>query len=221
MRVEGLEAWFGMLIRVSIVEDDRSTREMLKIALDSSGDFRCVGAYANARTALTGIRRVTPDLVLMDIRLKGMSGIECTQRLKTTLPSLRVIMITGVNDIEVTKSALNAGANGYLTKPFRLEELFKGMQYALAGGKPIAHELLDLWAGHHPSAQIPSPFDYLLTPREKQMMPYLAKGLLYKEIAALLEISPFTVRQHVHNIYARLEVQNRAEAVDKFFPRGQ
>lgn len=203
---------------VALVEDDTGVRESLAVLINGAPGFRCVGAYANAETALRHIPENWPDIVLMDINLPQMSGIDCVARLKAQRPDLHVLMLTVHVDSELIFKSLKAGASGYLIKQSSPAELLEAMADVLMGGAPmtntIARKVVQFFQQKAPDDETAS-----LTKREHEILTHLAKGYQYKEIADLLAINVLTVRTHIHHIYEKLHVRSRTEAVVKFLRR--
>jgi DNA-binding NarL/FixJ family response regulator len=205
------------MIRVAIVEDDEKNRDNLIMLLEQSQDFRCVGAYPNAEIALEDIPNKSPEIVLMDINLPGIDGIECTFKLKELLPDIIVVMLTVYEDTGKIFKALQAGAVGYLLKLTKPDEILNALKEVSDGGSPMSAII---------ARKVVQSFQYekkkidngknSLTPREEQVLKLLAKGYLYKEIASELSISPDTVHNHIRKIYEKLQVHSRTEAVVKF-----
>ena len=208
-----------MSIAISIVEDQRALRESLVEWLGNAPGIRCVGAYASAEEALRNLPAQNPDVVLMDINLPGMSGIQCVARLKERLPKTQVVMLTTYDQGDLIFDSLRAGANGYLLKNMPRAELVAAVEQVHAGGSPMSLQIARKVIDHfHRSPQASSELGQL-TPRERDILRLLAKGYLYKEIAEDLGISMSTVRTHVSAVYEKLHVQSRTEAVVKFLER--
>ena len=201
-------------VRVGIVEDDDRIRESFVSLIERANGFRCVAAHANAEEALASIPGVKPDVVLMDINLPRKSGIDCVQELKAMLPETQILMLTVYEDAEKVFQSLQAGASGYLLKRTPPEELLEAIQEVMEGGSPmsslIARKVVASFQRPKTALRVS------LTPREDDILQNLARGFLYKEIAEQLGISITTVRTHLRNIYEKLQVQNRTEAVVKF-----
>lgn len=208
-----------MPIRVSIVEDDRVTRESLARLVAQRAEFSCLATYSSAEEALREIPSNLPDVVLMDINLAGMTGIECVGTLKAKHPGLQVLMLTTYDDTENLFDSLRAGANGYLLKRAPTAEILNAIQEVHEGGSPMSTNIARKVVTYfHPRRQT-SPELQTLTPRENEILTELARGLHYKEIAEQLGISTSTVRAHLHTIYGKLHVQSRTEAVVKFLDK--
>jgi len=205
-----------MPISVSIVEDSRGTRESLSELLKRSPGLRCVAAYPNGETALRELPGQIPDVVLMDINLPGMSGIECVARLKQKAPKTQVLMLTTYEEGDLIFESLRAGANGYLLKNMPPSELVHAVEQVHAGGSPMSMHIARKVVNHFQQIKQPSSEMEKLTKRELEILALLAKGFLYKEIADQLGISLSTVRAHLHTVYEKLHVQSRTEAVVKY-----
>lgn len=204
-------------IRVVIVEDDLDIRQSFETVINTAPGFECVQAYVNAEDAVEGIPVLQPDVVIMDIHLPGMSGIEAVQSLKAQMPDLQITMCTVYEDDEHIFNALKAGASGYLLKRTSPEKLLEALNDLHQGGAPMSGEIARRVVTSFQKKAIPSPELAILTAREKEILNLLAKGYLYKEIAAELFISIETVKRHIHNIYEKLHVQTRTEALNKVF----
>jgi DNA-binding NarL/FixJ family response regulator len=205
-----------MTISVSIVEDSRGTRESLSELLKRSPGLHCVGAYPSGEAALRELPGQTPDVVLMDINLPGMSGIECVARLKEKAPKTQVLMLTTYEEGDLIFESLRAGANGYLLKNMPPSELVNAVEQVHAGGSPMSMHIARKVVSHFQQIKKPSSEMEKLTKRELEILALLAKGFLYKEIADQLGISLSTVRAHLHTVYEKLHVQSRTEAVVKY-----
>ena len=201
---------------LAIVEDDAGLRDSLTRLIAGAEGWKVTGVYATAEAALPAILRQPPNLVLMDINLPGMSGIECVQRLKEKQPELLVLMVTVYDNSDQVFAALAAGACGYLLKRDIPVKLVDSLSDALQGGSPMSsHIARQVVKFFHHQGQARKETDDLTT-REKQILELLAQGSLYKEIAAELGIGTETVNTHIRNIYAKLHVRSRTEAVIKF-----
>ena len=203
------------MIRIAIVEDNKTVRESLTRFVQTAPDFLCVGACATAEDALQVLPGYQPEVVLMDIQLPKMSGIECTARLKQLLPSAHIIMVTVYEDTERISAALRAGACGYLLKRCKPEDLVAAVREARLGGVPMPREIARkvIAAFQQPVTTAAEVED--LRPSEKKILELLALGLPNKEIANRLGLSASTVRWHLENIYGKLHVNSRTEAVLK------
>lgn len=201
-------------IRVAIVEDNEDARELFRRAVVKSPGLCCVGAFVTGEASLRELPSLLPDLVLMDIHLPGMNGIECMKQLRKTLPTLKVVVVTSEHGDEYLFTALRAGADGYVTKPCERRELAKVIQETMAGGRPIASDM----TVHLVQAAMSKPKPRLvahprLSTRENEVLALVAQGMENKEIAERLNLSVTTVNTHLQSIYSRLGVQNRVEAV--------
>jgi DNA-binding NarL/FixJ family response regulator len=205
-----------MPITVAIVEDDRGLREDLRELIASRKGLRCVGAFGSAEDALRGLPENPADVVIMDINLPQMSGIECTRALKARLPETQVIMLTMFDDTQLIFDALRAGASGYLLKRAAPKELPAAIEQVQQGGSPmtpeIARQVVQFFQHQSP---VPAADDDL-TERERELLSLLARGRQYKEISDQLGISVDTVRSHIRRIYRKLHVHSRTEATVKF-----
>jgi DNA-binding NarL/FixJ family response regulator len=205
-----------MSIRVAIVEDDDRVRESLGLLIDGADGFISCGSYATAAAAISGISARPPDVVLMDINMPRCSGIECVRGLRAFCPDLNILMLTVADDGENVFRALEAGANGYLLKRTPPNDILKAIQDVHDGGSPmtgsIARQVLK-------SFEKPAPLSVAaekLTSREKETLDLLAKGHSYKEISTTLQVKYNTVHTHVRNIYTKLQVRSRTQAVSKY-----
>jgi DNA-binding NarL/FixJ family response regulator len=204
-----------MSITIAIVEDQRALRESLEEWLGNAPGIRCVGTYASGEEAVREIPKITPDVVLMDINLPGMNGIQCVSRLKERTPETLVLMLTTYDEGDLIFDSLRAGANGYLLKNMPREELVSAVEQVHAGGAPMSLQIARKVINHfHRSPQSSSELEQL-TARELDILKLLAKGYMYKEIADQLKISMSTVRTHVSAVYEKLHVQSRTEAAMK------
>lgn len=204
------------MIRVAIVEDSKTIRESLKHFVQTDPECKCVFACATAEEAMAEVAKNPPDVVLMDIQLPKMSGIECTARLKKMLPALQIIMVTVYEDTDRISAALRAGACGYLLKRCTPAELVSAVREARMGGVPMPREIArKVIASFQQPPQAMAEIEEL-RPSERKILELLATGLANKEIADRLGLSPGTVRWHLENIYGKLHVHSRTEAVLKF-----
>jgi DNA-binding NarL/FixJ family response regulator len=205
------------LITVAIVEDDAGVRQRLATMLEKSGDCTCSGQYANAENALAGVPQQPPQVVLVDVNLPGIDGVECVRQLSAKLPGVLFMMLTVHEDTDTIFEALKAGASGYLLKPVRKDELLQAVRDIVAGGSPITSSIARkvVFSFHRPR---PTPMDdelHSLSERELAVLEMLAQGLIYKEIAEKLGISLWTVSTYVQRTYKKLHVTGRAEALAK------
>jgi DNA-binding NarL/FixJ family response regulator len=205
-----------MSIAVAIVDDNPEIRSNLSRYIGEAPGFRCACACASAEEALRVILQCPPDVVLMDIQMPGMSGIACTAALKKALPSVPVMMLTVYEDNDAIFNALQAGASGYLLKRSAPAKLLEAITELHRGGAPMTSEIARrVIESFHRSAPQEHPQDKL-TGREQEILEYLSKGYVTKEIADKLNVSYDTVRYHLKHIYDKLHVHSRTEAVLKF-----
>lgn len=208
-----------MAIRVAIVEDDQRIRDSLKVLLDGSHAFRCIAVYADAESALENLPRVEPDVVLMDINLPAMSGIECVRLLKHTIPDILIIMLTVYEDAQKIFQSLQAGAVGYLIKSTTPNEILHAIEEVYAGGSPMSAQIARKVVQSFYTARADYGETVKLSDREREILDLLATGYLYKEIADRLSISRETVHNHLRRIYEKLHVRSRTEAVVKYLKK--
>ena len=208
-----------MSIAVSIVEDSDKFRTTMARVLDRAEGFRCVSHYANAEEALKKLPQDRPEVVLMDINLPGMNGVECVRQLKQLLPEVQVMMLTVYEDTDNIFNALAAGATGYMLKRTQQAELLEAIREVQRGGSPMTtHIARKVVLSFQQTAASSGPTENL-SPREQEVLDCLAQGFLYKEIAEKLGISYETVHTYIRRIYEKLQVRTRTEAVAKFLRR--
>jgi DNA-binding NarL/FixJ family response regulator len=200
---------------VVVVEDDRGLREQIVQILETAPDIKCLGAFASAEEALPQILARNPDVVLMDIKLPGMSGIQCVAEIKKTSPARQVIMVTVYEDSERIFRALKAGANGYLVKSSPPEQLLAAIRDVSTGGAPMSSHIANKVVRHFHLIGISPRESENLSPREREVLELLASGFIYKEIGDKLNIGTETVRTYVKNICQKMHVRSRLEAVAK------
>lgn len=210
-----------MSIKVAIVEDSRTIRESLHKMIDTTPGLTCAWSAPSAEDALVEASRIQPDVILMDIHLPNMSGIECTARLKARWPETDVIMLTVYEDNDRIFKALQAGACGYLLKRTHPDELINAIKDVKQGGAPmtseVARRLVETF--HAPAKSIDS--DSALSRREREILELVSGGYANKEIATRLSISVETVRHHLKHIYEKFHVHSRSEAVVRFLDVGR
>ena len=206
-----------MSISIAIVEDLDEVRNGLKSFLSLSEGFAVLDTFTTAEEALYDIPKLKPDIVIMDINLPGMNGIECIRQVKSKVPLTQFMMFTVYENDEKVFEALKAGASGYLLKNTGLVQLIESLKELHNGGSPmsanIARKLVSVFREKEKNSEPVA----ILSNRENEILVLLSKGLLYKEIAEQLSIATNTVRQHIHKIYEKLHVQNRTEAINKAF----
>lgn len=204
-------------IRVSIVDDEVDLRENIAGFVDAAKGFRCVSIHSSAEEALVHLPKEKPDVVLMDINLGGMSGIECVRQLKPLMRDTQVVMLTVFEDTEKIFSAIAAGASGYLLKRMPPEKLLEAIREVQEGGSPmsapIARKVVQSLQNHRPPGVDETAE---LSPREREVLDGLAEGQAYKQIAEKLNVSIHTVRNYIRRIYEKLHVRTSAEAVAKY-----
>ncbi|HEY2083303.1 MAG TPA: response regulator transcription factor [Verrucomicrobiae bacterium] len=205
-----------MSIAVSIVEDDRKTREGLVALLRRASGLRLLGVHSSGEAALAAVPAEQPEVVLMDINLPGMSGIDCIAKLKAQMPELRALMLTTYEDSHLIFNSLRAGASGYILKNKSSAELLTAIQQVHEGGAPMSMRIARKVVAFFNQLPGPASESQSLSEREAQVLAALAKGLIYKEIATELKISENTVRTYIKRIYEKLHVNSRTEAVAKF-----
>jgi DNA-binding NarL/FixJ family response regulator len=214
-----------MPISVSIVEDNDQLRGTLAKVIGRAEGFSFASDYGSAEDALADLPKVMPDVVLMDINLPGMNGVECVRKLKTILPRTQVMMLTVYEDTENIFNALAAGASGYMLKRTPSRELLEAIREVQRGGSPMTTHIARLVVQSFqkpaaPAAPAPAGGDLAeLSEREQQVLDLLAQGLIYKEIAEKLNIGYETVHTYIRRIYEKLQVRTRTEAVAKFLQR--
>jgi DNA-binding NarL/FixJ family response regulator len=200
---------------VAVVEDDRGLREQLVKILETAADVKCIGAFVSAEEALPKIFEKRPDVVLMDIKLPGMSGIQCVAEIKKTIPEMQIIMVTVYEDSERIFRALKAGANGYLVKSSPPDQLLEAIRDVYKGGAPMSSHIARKVVKHfHLIGPSPKEAENI-SPREREVLDLLSEGFIYKEIGDKLNIGSETVRSHVKNICQKMHVRSRLEAVAK------
>jgi DNA-binding NarL/FixJ family response regulator len=206
------------VIKVSIVDDEADLRENIAGYVGAAKGFRCLGLHSNAREALANIPKEKPDVVLMDINLGGMSGIDCVRLLKPQIPETQVVMLTVFEDTDKIFSALAAGASGYLLKRMPPAKLLEAIRDVHEGGSPMSAPIArKVVQSLQPALTAPAvPATLALSPRERDVLDGLAEGQAYKQIADKLGVSIHTVRNYIRRIYEKLHVCSRTEAVAKY-----
>ena len=200
-------------ITVSIVEDDVKVRGSLARLLDSSEGFTCASQHPDGANALKEIPVSLPQVVLMDINLPGMNGVECVRRLKEQLPAIQVVMLTVYENTNIIFSALSSGASGYLLKQSSPEQIIEAIREVHRGGSPMTSHIARKVVASFQKITNPSKDYEKLSLREQQVIDWLAQGDTYQEIADALKISYATVHTHIRHIYEKLHVQSRTQAV--------
>lgn len=203
-------------ITVSIVDDEADLREHIAGYLAAAGGVECLSTYATAEAALARLPQDQPDVILMDINLGGMDGIECVRRLKTLMPEAQVLMLTVFEDTDKIFAALAAGASGYLLKRLSPAKLLEAINEVRDGGSPMSASIARKVVQSFQSAPPRGDESADLSSREREVLHGLAEGLAYKQIADQLGVSIHTVRNYIRRIYEKLHVQTRTEAVAKY-----
>lgn len=206
-----------MVIQVAIVEDLEEIRDALRRYISIDEELLLTGYFSNAEEAAKELPELQPDIVIMDINLPGMSGIECIRQIKPHCPTCQFMMFTVYEDDEKVFEALKAGASGYMLKKHGPQKIIEALKELYNGGSPMSTDIARKVVSAFHANEKHSDADYHLTKRESDILQLLAKGMLYKEIALQIGISNNTVKQHIHNIYEKLHVQNRTEALNKYF----
>lgn len=206
-------------LRVALVDDKAGFRASWSALIQSFPEFKCVCVCSSGAEALAQLPEARPEVVLMDILMPLMSGIECTARLRPLLPKVRIVMLTEVDDDEMVFLALEAGADGYLLKRIKPGDLRMGLKEVVSGGAPmssgIARRVVEFFR-RHPRSR---PDDLHLTPREEEVLLLLSQGYSNKEIADRLKMGIETVRSHLKNVYEKMHVRSRAAAVARYVGR--
>lgn len=207
------------MITVAIVEDKEPIRQSLAILIDGADGFSCIGTHETAEEALEVLPNRCADVVLMDIDLPGMNGIECVRQLKPRCPHTQFMMCTMYDEDETVFEALKAGANAYILKRSPPHKLLEAITELHEGGSPMSSTIARKIASsfHNPTPTTDEL--HALTPREREILDRLAKGHSHKEVAEELFVSPTTVRKHIFNIYEKLQVHSKVEAVNKYLGR--
>lgn len=205
--------------RICIVEDKEDLREGMNMMLQLSEHYELAGSFANAEVALKEIPQIIPDAVLMDINLPGASGIECVATLKTAFPDMLFMMCTAYEDNDKIFDSLKSGASGYILKTEGPKIIIEALDDLLAGGSPMSSSIARKVVASFTNMYKKNEVVETLSDREKMVLDQLAKGLIGKEVADVLNISWGTVRKHVQNIYKKLQVNTRVEAVNMYLKR--
>ncbi len=208
----------ALSIAVAIVEDDVPAREIIAGWIRNADGFRLAGEYDDAETAIARLPLEKPSVVLFDINLPGMNGIECVRKLKPRLPDTQFVMVTVYEDANHIFNALSAGASGYLLKQMRRNELLDALKDVHAGGSPMSSQIARkvVQNFYRSETQTAGGEPVELSGREREVLELLARGYLYKEIAEMLKISVQTVNTYIRRIYEKLHVRSRAQAVAKY-----
>lgn len=205
-----------MSISVVIVEDEKHYNNALKKVIDYQEDMTVVAQFFNGEDAVDSLEEIQPDVVMMDIQLQDMLGIDVISKIKEKLPKTQFIMCTSFEDDEKIFNSLKAGASGYLIKGESMDKILTSIRDVHEGGAPMSFTVARRVLSHFERKPIVVEGFENLSPREKEVLELLASGLMYKEIADRKEIALDTVKKHVVNIYAKLHVSNKVEAINKF-----
>jgi DNA-binding NarL/FixJ family response regulator len=204
------------MITVTIVDDDAGVRESIASYINAAPDLKCISAYGMAQDAIQKIPADKPDVILMDINMPEMNGIECTRRLTAVFPSANILMLTVFEDSEKIFQALAAGAGGYLLKRSAPAKLLDAIREVYEGGSPMSAPIARKVVRSFQQAAEVGTKSEGLSPREEQVLDCLAKGYVYKQISDELGISIDTIRTYIRRIYDKLHVHSRTEAVAKY-----
>lgn len=206
-------------IKIVIVEDDPELREFMQLVFKRVDDIHCTGAYESAESFLQDLDKINADVVLMDITMHGMSGIQCVREAKSRQSSIQYLMCTSHNDAERTFDALRAGATGYILKTSSTDEICQAIRDVHRGGSPMSPEIARMVVRTFNQQNQPTDLLSQFTTREQEILHDLAKGYSYQEIADKNFISIETVRTYLRKIYTTLQVHSKVEALNKVFPR--
>jgi DNA-binding NarL/FixJ family response regulator len=209
------------MVRVALIEDLPDMRESYRRLVEGLAGFRCICACGSGAEALRMLPGLRPDIVLMDIQMPQMDGIECTARLKQLLPNSLILILTVMADSNTVFRALQAGADGYLLKRSKPEDLRAAILDVMAGGAPMTSEIARRVVASFRQQKAPRNEGVHLTPREEEVLTLLSKGFANKEIADKLSVSYETVRDHLKHVYEKLHVHSRTEAVARYFSAGE
>ena len=204
------------MIKIAIVDDNKKLRESITTFVGGTPGLKCVSAYGSAAEALQHLPNDKPDVVLMDINMPGMDGIECVARLKSQTPEMQIVMLTVYEDTDKIFRALAAGANGYLLKRASPSQILEAIRDVHAGGSAMSSSIARKVVASFQRAAPVTPARTHLSPREQEVLDGLSRGLTYHAIADELGIGVETIRTHIKRIYEKLHVQSRTEAVAKY-----
>ena len=202
------------MISIVIIEDLKDYRETLQLLIRTTNELDCIGVYERAEDAISCIAALQPNVAIVDINLPGMSGVELVSRIHEVSPETLCMMCTAYDEDEKIFNALNAGAHSYMLKSTPPSKIIDAIFELVNGGSPMSAEVARKVVTAF--KRTANAFSTLLTPREKEVLELLSKGLLYKEIALHLNVSTETIRKHCFNIYQKLHVSNRTEAINKY-----
>jgi DNA-binding NarL/FixJ family response regulator len=206
------------MLRIAIVENEKLLAQTLELLLVTTGDIACLGVFYNGETAVVEIPKLQPDIVLMDIDLgAGINGIECIYRLSRKLANTKFLVLTLFEDSKHVFDALSAGAVGYIVKSATPDKILRAIDDVADGGAPMSPQIAKMVVSSF--QRNPAPEIDGLSPREREIIDLIAKGKIEKEVAAELHISYKTVKTHITNIYGKLQVNTRVDALNKYFGR--
>lgn len=206
------------LITIAIVEDNASIRELLESTIAMEDGYLCAGVFKNGEDALKGIPELQPDVVLMDIGLPGINGIDCVKQLKPTCPRTEFMICTVYDEDEKVYQALESGASSYILKRSKPEFLLQSIREVHDGGSPMSPDIArKLVQRFQQKDNKQATVLAVVTPREKEILELLSQGSFYKEVADKLGISINTLKRHIYNVYKKLQVDNKTEAINKVF----
>lgn len=208
-----------MSIKVVIIEDQKELREMLGVLINGSMGFKCLAQFEDAEEAIAQMPGLMPDVALVDIHLPGKSGITLVSTLKPQMPDTKFVMCSSLEDDNNIFNALKAGAEGYISKTSSPVKILEAIQDVFNGGSPMSSQIARKVVSYFNPQEKVNPELTKLSAREKEILQYLAKGYRYKEVAGFLFISIETVRKHIHNIYEKLQVSSRTDAINKVTKR--
>ncbi len=209
-----------MVLKVAVVEDDARWRSNLERLLRETAGLEYAGGYSTGEAALEALPRCPPQVVLMDINLPGMSGVECTRQLRILLPRTQIVMLTVYDDSDRIFQALQMGAHGYLLKRATAEEIVRAVQDVQDGGAPMSASIARKVVQSFQLRKVAANSDAVLSRRESEVLDYVARGFSDKEVADVLGLTSATVRSYLKSIYSKLHVHSRTQAVFKRSPRG-
>lgn len=205
------------ITKIAVVEDREDMLQFLLEIFEEAGDFECLQHYRNAEEAITFLPRSEADIVIVDIGLPGKSGIECVKQVKELRPDIEFLMYTVFDQNDKIFESLKVGASGYLMKTSEKKVMLNAVRELAEGGAPMSPAIARKVRNHFYEGNNTLKKLKLLSPKENQVLKLLSQGLLYKEIAAEMNIVIGTVKQHIHSIYKKLHVQNRTEAINKYY----
>ena len=208
-------------IRIAIIEDIESYRNALQVMLNATTGFLCERTYANGEAAVADIPSYQPDIVLVDINLPGISGIQVMETLKREYPKIQFMVLTVFEDDDKIFNALSAGASGYLLKSTAPAKIMEAINELHDGGSPMSAQIARkvVASFRNPTKDHTNPYEQMLTLREKEVLEMLSNGKTYRQISSELNIARETVKSHCHNIYEKLHVKTKTEAINKYYPR--